>query len=420
MEEETKNTRQEETEEEQHEDEGIKLLDYLIILAKRKNLIITITLSVAVISFTIAILSKVSFYEAVSTILPPQGESRGLANQFMRDFGLMPQVSGADYSRQDLLVEIFKSRTFRDRIIERFNLKSYYGKEDLGKTMIAIFKDIWIEPDFTDEKRSSLLKKQQSPLIKINVKNKNAQKAADIANGIVEELKIFINNLAITEASKKRLFFEEQLKHAQEDLMKSEDDMKVFQQNTGLLSAETQTEMSIKKIADLQAQITAKEIELQVMRSYTTASNPDVQRVEETVKVLKNELSKLEASERHGKDLLIPTGTMPSLGLDYKRKFRQLKFNETLYEILVKQYEMAKVEEARDPIVIQVIDKAIPPKEKNSTRTWGMRRALSTTVFAFLFSCFLAFFMEFRERSSKEPNERIETLKRYLSFRKKT
>ncbi len=417
MEEETRNTRQEETEEEQHEEEGIKLLDYLIILAKRKNLIITITLLVAIITFTIAILSKVSFYEAVTTILPPQGESRGLANQFMRDFGLMPQVSGADYSRQDLLVEIFKSRTFRDRIIERFNLESYYGKKEPEKITKAFFKDVWIEPDFSDEKRSNLLGKRESPLIKIKVMNQNAQKAADIANGIVEELKIFINNLAITEASKKRLFFEEQLKHAQEDLMKSEDDMKVFQQNTGLLSAETQTEMSIKKIADLQAQITAKEIELQVMRSYTTASNPDLQNVEEIIKALNKELAKLQASDRHGKDLIIPTGTMPSLGLDYKRKFRQLKFDETLYDILVKQYEMAKVEEARDPIVIQVIDKAIPPKKRNSTRTWGMRRALSTTVFAFLFSCFLAFFIEFRERATK--NERFETFKEYLSFRRK-
>ncbi len=401
------------------EDEaGINLFDYLIVLAKRKKLILSITISVAVISFTIAILSKVSFYQAVTTILPPQGESRGMANQFMRDFGLMPQVSGADYSRQELLVEIFKSRTFRDRIIERFNLKSYYAKEDSEKTSKAFFMDIWIEPDFTDEKRSSLLRKQQSPLIKIYVKNENAEKAADIANGIVEELKIFINNLAITEASKKRLFFEEQIRQANASLIKSEEDMKVFQQNTGLLTAETQTEMSIKKMAELQAQITAKEIELQVMRSYSTAGNPDLQNVEEIIKVLNKELAKLQASDRNGKDLLIPAGTMPSLGLDYKRKFRQLKFDETLYDILVKQYEMAKVEEARDPIVIQVIDKAVPPEKKNTRRTWGGSKALSTTFIAFLFSCFLALFMEYREKAPK--NERLDTLKKYLSFKKMT
>jgi len=155
-----------------------------------------------------------------------------------------------------------------------------------------------------------------------------------------------------------------------------------------------------------------------VMRSYTTASNPDLQQVEEIIRVLKNELAKLETNKRHGKELMIPSGTMPSLGLDYKRKFRQLKFNETLYEILVKQYEMAKVEEARDPIVIQVIDKAVPPEKKNSMRTWGGSKVLTTTMFAFLFSCFLALFLEYREKAPS--NERLETLKNYLSFRRKT
>ena len=177
--------------------------------------------------------------------------------------------------------------------------------------------------------------------------------------------------------------------------------------------------MVIEKIAYLEAQITAKEVELQVMRSYSTGNNPDVQKIEETIKVLKNELAKLETDKSNGKNLLVPTGTIPTLGLEYKRKFRDLKFNETLHDILVKQYELAKIDESKDAFLIQVIDKAVPPEKKSSTRTWGGSKALSATVFAFLFSCFLAFFMEYRERSSNKPNERIETLIKYLSFRKK-
>ncbi|RJR14944.1 MAG: hypothetical protein C4581_13150 [Nitrospiraceae bacterium] len=402
---------------EDEEDGGINLFDYLIVLAKRKKLILAITLSVAVIAFIPTFFNRY-FYHAVTTILPPQVENRGMANQFMRDFGLIPQVSGADFSRQDLMVEIFKSRTFREKIIERFKLNSYYGEEESDKVSGRFFQDVWIEPDPTDEKRSSILRKQQSSLIKINVKNQNPEKAAEIANGIVEELKAFINNLAITEASRKRLFFEEQLKLANEALIKSEDDMKLFQQNTGLLTAETQTDMSIRKMAELQAQITAKEIELQVMRSYSTASNPDLQQVEEVIKALKKELAKFETSERRGKDLMIPAGTMPSLGLDYKRKYRQLKFDEALYDILVKQSEMAKVEEARDPVLIQVIDKATPPEKAKSVRVFSRKKAVTLTVFAFFFSCLLAFYMEYRDRASS--NEKLKTLKRYLSFRNKT
>jgi uncharacterized protein involved in exopolysaccharide biosynthesis len=105
------------------------------------------------------------------------------------------------------------------------------------------------------------------------------------------------------------------------------------------------------------------------------------------------------------------------LGLEYKRKFRDLKFYETMNEILVKQYEMARIDESKDAFMIQVIDKAVPPAKESSTRIWGGSKALSSTVLAFIFSCFLAFFMEYREKSAK--NEKFETLKGYLSFRKK-
>lgn len=402
----------------EEEEEGINLLDYLIVLAKRKNLIIKITLSVAIISFIVAILSKASFYEAETSILPPQEENVGLANQFMRDFGIFPVGRGNVYNQRELLVEIIKSRTFSDRIIEKFRLKELYEVKDVEAARKRFFKNLTIQPDFTDTSRVGLLKGPQSPLIRISVRDQDSERAATIANAIVEELKSFINNFAITEASQRRLFFEEELKQVKEALIKSEDDIKTFQEKTGLLKVDTQTTLTIEKIAGLQAQITAKEVELQVMRSYSTVSNPDFQRVEETIKVLKNELAKLGANTNNGKNLIIPTGTIPSLGLEYQRKFRELKFNETLHEILVKQYESAKIDESKNAFLIQVIDKAVPPDKKSSTRTWGGSKALSTAVFAFLFSCFLAFFMEYREKAPK--NERLDILKGYLSFRKKT
>ncbi len=399
------------------EEEEIHLLDYLIVLAKRKKLILAITLSVAVLTFITALLLKASFYEAETSILPPQEENISIANQFIRDFGIFPVRRGNIYNQQELLVEIIKSRTFSDKIINRFKLKDAYGAKDLEATRKRFFRDITIQPDFTDKSRVSLLKGPQSPLMRISVRNQNAERAVNIANAIVEELKFFIRNFAITEAAQRRLFFEEQLKHTNEALAKSEEDIKMFQQKTGLLQVESQTTMVIEKIANLEAQITAKEVELQVMKSYSTISNPDVQKVEETIRVLKKELAKLESDKSSGRNLFVPTGTIPSLGLEYKRKFRELKFNETLHEILVKQYELAKIDESKDAFVIQVIDKAVPPEKKKTTRTYGFKKALMTTIFAFFFSCFLAFFMEYREKAPK--NERLDTLKKYLSFRKK-
>jgi capsule polysaccharide export protein KpsE/RkpR len=407
---------QKKAEDNMEEEEGINLLDYLIILAKRKKLILKITLSVAIITFILTFF-KASFYQAQISILPPEQQDTRLANQFMREFGVFPTIGTNVIGKQDLLVEIIKSRTFTDRIIERFRLKESYGSEGMEKTRKKFSENITIEPDFTNKSPLSF-RGVQSPLMKIFVRDKNPERATNIANAIVEELQKFINNIAISEASQRRLFFEEQLRQAREALIKAEDDIKTFQEKTGLLKVETQTAMTIEKVANLQAQITAKEIDLQVMRSYSTVSNPDVQKVEETIKVLKNELAKLGANTNYGKNSIIPTGTIPSLGLEYQRKFRELKFNETLYDILAKQYESAKIDEAKDAFLIQIIDKAVPPDKETTVRKFGLKKALATTSFAFFFSCFLAFFMEYREKATK--NERLETLKGYLSFKNKT
>jgi tyrosine-protein kinase Etk/Wzc len=402
------------------EDKGINLLDWLIILAKWKKLIIYCTLAVAIISGTLSILSSVSFYQATTSILPPQSRQMSFANQFIDNLGLgsfMGREGGTVWN-QRLLVELITSKAITSRLIERFNLQKDYDAEDRGVRNRNLFLNkIKIKPSFDDT--FNLRRRMDSPLITITVTDDNPEKAAEIANAVVEELKNFVNNIAISEASQRRLFFEEQLKQANEALIKSEDHIKGLQEKTGILEVKSQTEVVIQKIANIEAQIIAQEVQLQVMKSYSTASNPDVQKVEETIKGLKKELAKLESSQSNSKGSFMATGTIPSIGLEYKRIYRELKFNEALYEIMLKQYEAAKIDEAKDATIIQVIDKAVPPKKRSKTRTWGGRKALGVAILAFFFSCFLAFFMEFRERSSKhaENRERIETLKKYLSFK---
>jgi uncharacterized protein involved in exopolysaccharide biosynthesis len=400
--------------------DSLSFLDYFIILAKHKRLIITITLSVAIITYILT-LRNASFYIAETSILPPQKAINLNTNQFFNQGGYYPGITNSIRNIQDLLVEIIKSKALSRKIIEKFNLKEYYGKENIEGARETLFSNLTIDPDFTNVKRL-LPQTRPSPLTRIYVMDIDSQRAADIANTIVEELKNFIINIAISEASQRRLFFEEQLEKASEALVKSEEEIKMFQENTGMLTVEAQTKMVIEKIANLQAQITAKEIELEVMKSYSTVRNPDFQRVEETIRVLKKELAKLEADEGASKKFLIPTGTIPALGLEYKRIFRQLKFNETLYEIMIKQYEIAKIDESKDAALIQVIDKAVPPDNAIKVRIFGRKKALVFTFLAFFISCFLAFALEFQEKHSKnnEYSKKMETLKKYLSFKKRS
>jgi len=154
------------------------------------------------------------------------------------------------------------------------------------------------------------------------------------------------------------------------------------------------------------------------MRTYATPQNPDLQRAEEELKGLRAELRKFEIrGSDQNPDPLMPTGRIPKVGTEYVRKLREFKYNEALYEILLKQYEAARLDEARDAAIIQVIDKAVPPEERAKPKRGLM--VMIATFTGLFFSIFAAFFMEYIERSSKETDnkERVATLKRYISFR---
>ncbi len=390
------------------QDDEINLLDYLIVLLKRKRLIIGITLGAAIITAIISLIIP-PIYRAETTILPPQQSSSSLAMAMLSEMGGISEIAGGALglkSPSDLYIGILKSRTIADRIIDRFDLMKLYKAEYREDARKKLVDDVF---QATSDKKSGI--------ITISVEDKDPERAAQIANAFVEELKNLTKGLAITEAAQRRLFFEEQLKETREALIKSEEAMKGFQEKTGALVVDEQAKAIIESIANLRAQIAAKEVELKVMRTYSTPNNPDLQKAEEALRAMKIELSKLEAKEGQNPDPLIPTGRMPAVGTEYIRKLRDLKFNETLYELLTKQYELARLDEARDAVLIQVIDEAIPPdKRAKPKRTLMVMIAALTGLF---FGVFVAFFMEYKERSSTIPEnkERLETLKRYLNFR---
>lgn len=390
------------------EDE-INLLDYLIVLLKRKKLIISITLGAAAITAIISLIMT-PIYRAETRILPPQTGSSSIA------VGMLSQMSGAQgiteslglKTPSDLYIGMLESRTIADRIIDRFNLMELYKAEYREDARKELFEDA-LEAE-TDK---------DTDIITIDVEDKDPKRAADMANAFVEELKNLTKGLAVTEASQRRLFFEEQLKDTKMALVKAEEEMQGFQEKTGALQVDAQTKAIIEGIAMLRAQIAAKEVQLKVMRTYATAQNPDLQRAEDELNGLKAELGKLEAKGGSGHDSLIPTGRIPEIGTEYIRKLRDLKFNETLYELLAKQFEAAKLDEAKEAAVIQVIDKAIPPEKRAKPKRTLM--VLIATFTGFFLSIFVAFFAEYKERASKDPEnkERFETLKRYAVFWRK-
>jgi tyrosine-protein kinase Etk/Wzc len=391
----------------ERDNDEINLLDLLIVLLKRKRLILGITFISALITAIVSLIMP-PVYRAETSLLPPQPSS-SMALQALSQLaggaaGIGAEVLGIK-TPADLYAGLLKSNTVLDRIIDRFKLMELYDKEYRIDARKALLDNIEVNVD------------KKSNIITISVEDKDPVRAAQMANAFVEELKALTKGLAITEASQRRLFFEEQIKDTKLALIKAEEDLKKFQEKTGAIKVEEQAKAVIEGIATLRAQIAAKEVEIKVMKTYSTPYNPDLQRAEEALRAMKAELQKLEAKEGKNPDPLMPTGRMPEVGMEYLRKLRELKFNETLYELLLKGYETARLDEARDAVVIQVVDKAIPPDKRAKPKRTLM--VLVATFTGFFLSIFIAFFIEYKEKASQDPEqkERIEAIRKEINFK---
>jgi len=396
----------------QQEDE-INLFDYLIVLLKRKRLIMGITFGAAIITAIISLIMP-PIYRAETKILPPQ-QGSSMATQFLSQLGSAAGLIGGAVggavgikTPNDLYIGLLKSRLVLDGVIDRFKLMELYktkSRENARRGLADTLKA-------RDDKKSGI--------ITIGVEDKDPKRAADMANAFVEELKNMNKGLAVTEAGQRRLFFEEQLKDTKEALIKAEDSMEGFQERTGAIKIDEQAKAVIEGIANLRAQIAAKEVGLKVMRTYATPQNPDIQRAEEELRGMREQLGRLETrSGGHNPDPLMPTGRIPALGTEYIRKLREFKYQEALYEILLKQYEAARLDEARDAAIIQVIEKAIPPEKRVKPKRKQM--VMIATFSGLFFSVFAAFFMEYIEKLKSNPEDkvRLEAIKKNANFRLK-
>jgi uncharacterized protein involved in exopolysaccharide biosynthesis len=388
------------------DDDEINLLDLLIVLAKHKRMIATVTFGAALLS-VIGSLLLPNIYTGTAKVLPPQ-QSQSTAAMLLGQLGGLAGLAGNSLgikNPNDLFVGMLKSRTVADNIIARFELQNVYDRD----TMVETRKDLADNSTITAGKDG---------LITVDFDDEDPKRAAAVANAFVEELDKLTQSLAVTEAGQRRLFFVRQLQQAKEDLSKAEVALKVTQEQTGLIKLDDQGKAIIESVAALRGQISAKEVELRAMRTFTTENNPDYVRVQQQLAGLRSELAKLERARISGEgDILLPTGKVPEAGLEYLRKFRDVKYQETIFELLAKQFEVAKIDEAKEAAIIQVVDHAIAPDRKSKPR-----RALiviAATLISGILISLWAFVSEARLRASRDPvqAERLSLLRRHIALR---
>jgi uncharacterized protein involved in exopolysaccharide biosynthesis len=225
------------------------------------------------------------------------------------------------------------------------------------------------------------------------------QRSANLANAYVEELEKLTKTLAVTEASKRRAFFERETKMAMDDLASAEVALKQTQEKTGLIMIDPQSRAMIESLTSVRAQVAAKEVQVQGMRSFATAENPDLMRAEQELAALREQQAKLETGHGKGSIADLPIENVPAAGLEYVRKYREVKYREALFELLAKQFEVAKIDEARDALIVQQLDLAVPPDKKSGPPRTVI--VISCALLALFLAIVLAIFVERLEKAKE-------------------
>jgi uncharacterized protein involved in exopolysaccharide biosynthesis len=333
------------------------LLDLATALALRKRFIVKATLAAMVIGAAVAFIIP-KRYTAETKILPPQQQAQSSAAMLLSslsntNLGSLASATGMSVkSPNDLYVGMLKARPVADALIHRFDLLKVYGSTDMTAARLALAS------------RSDILS-QKDGMISISVEDKDKKRAAEMANAYVEELRNVTKGLALTEASQRRLFYEEQLKQAKDDLAGAEVGLKQAQEKSGMIQLDAQAKAIIEGIGDLRAHIVAKQVEVQALRSFATEQNAQLSMAERQLAGMQSELRRLEQQGGGGDIYDISLKKIPEAGLAYIRATREFKFREAVFELLARQYEMARLDEARDAALIQVVEPAVEPERKS-------------------------------------------------------
>ena len=337
--------------------EGIGFLTLVLILARRWGLIAAVTAVCTATGIALALLLPVR-YTAEIIILPPQQQNSSMTAALASQFGglsSLAELAGGGWgmrNKNDMYVSMFKSHIVEDGLIQRFNLKAEYGKKLLSDTR-KVF-----------EKRATVDGGAKDGLIHIAVQDHDPGRAAEIANGYVDEFRTLSQHLAIGEAAQRRLFLEGQVNQTKKQLADAEEVMKTTEQKTGLIELNSQARALIDSAAYVRAQIAAKQVQIQGMKAYATEQNPGVTQAEQELTTLRAQMKSLTGSESSD-GMIIPKGQVTEAGLEFMRKLRDLKFYDAEFALLTKQLEIARLDEAREGSMIQVVDPALTPDRRS-------------------------------------------------------
>lgn len=373
-------------------------MDFAILLLKHKRFIARFVSGATILAIVVVLILPVQ-YEANVTLMPPAQHS-SLSSALLGQMGSMGSLAtlaaggGLGIKNPaDMYVSLLTSRTLQDAMIRRFGLMAEYHQKLMSDTR-KVF-----------DRHSKVAAGIKDGLIRITVEDTDPKRAAELANGYVEEFRKLSASLAITEAARRRWFFQQELEQTKQNLTAAEEAMRKTQESTGVLQIDSQARALIESAAVLRAQVVAKEVEIQGMKSFATDDNPQLLLAKQQLAALQSQLQQIAGSQNDtGSDIVLSKGRVTEAGMEYLRRFRELKYQETVFELLAKELEIAKLDEAREGEIVQVVDAAVIPDRKSSPHRTLI--VIGTTTLAFFAAAFWIVVRQGLNRTLELPENR--------------
>jgi tyrosine-protein kinase Etk/Wzc len=328
------------------EDDEISLIDLAIALGEEKATILKVTGLFTAVAVVVALLLP-NIYTAKTVMMPPQQQQSGAASA-LASLGGLAGLAGAAAgikSPDEMYVAFMQSEGLQNAVITKLKLQERYETKTMTDARTALKGAVRISPD------------KKSGLITIEADDKDPAFAAQLANVHVDELRVLMGRLAVTDAQQRRMFYEQQIKKVQAELAEAEQSFRQAKAQSGMQVTAVLAETGVRASAELRGQIAAREVQMSAISRFATAQNPDVQRLGSELSALRGQLSKLEQGSGVAE-------TSTPLQQQAVKSYRDVKVQEAMLDVLIKQYELARVDEAKEGPLLQQLDVAMPPEHK--------------------------------------------------------
>ena len=344
---------------------------YLRLLWEKRRLLSRVAAWALVLSAVVAFLIP-NQYESSISIMPPDAMNSGgemlaaLAGKASPELAAMAGGLLGMRGSGALFVDLFRSRSVQDNVVDKLDLQKIYHsryKQDARKRL---------------DSRTDVNEDRKSGVISLTVTDQSPQRAHDIAEAYVAELNHLVSQVSTSSARRERVFIEQRLTTVKSDLEDAEKQFGAFASKNSALDIKEQTKAMVESAGVLQGQLIASESELQSLEQIYTNNNVRVRSLQARVDELKRQLQKLEGTDAslvlnggapdaaHPDQMYPPIRKLPLLGVEWADLYRRMTIQETVYELLNRQYELARIQEAKEIPTINVVDPADVPQRKSS------------------------------------------------------